>query len=132
MWIRIVRMSLLLLNVVAMGQASLFGVGLFVIANVFCDSGPQDKCFHIGLQFLGTGALMAACVLPAIVALISVRGRLFWYLKVYPFLLVLMMVVAMHWHSGFPVETTRVAVMCGVMAVLTCVYVFLSGSSKVQ
>jgi hypothetical protein len=132
MWIRIVRISLLVLSIAAMGQACLLGLGMFVIANVFCDSGPLRKCFQAGLLFLGAGTLLAACVLPVVVALASVRGRLFWYLKVYPFLLVLLGGFAMHWYETFPMLSTRVAIMCAVMALLTCTYVFLSRSSKVR
>jgi hypothetical protein len=126
MWAKIVRISLLVLSVAAMGQAALFGVVLFVVANVFCDSGPFQKCFHAGLFFLSAGALMAACVLPAIIALIWVRARLFWYLNVYPILLMLAGGFAMHSHQGFPALSTYVAVMCVVMALLTCVHLFLS------
>ncbi len=126
MWPRIVRISLLVLSVAAMGQAALFGLGLFVIANVFCDSGPLQKCFHTGLLFLGAGTLMAACVLPAIIALISVQGRLFWYLNVYPILLMLVGGFAMHWYQAFPALSTHVALMCVVMALLTCAHLFLS------
>lgn len=103
---------------------------MFVIANVFCDSGPLRKCFQTGLLFLGVGTLLALCVVPAFIALCSTRGRLSWYLKVYPFLLVLLGSFAMHWHKAFPTLGTRVAIMCAVMALLTRVYVFLSRSSK--
>ena len=129
MWAKIVRISLLVLSVAAMSQAALFGLGMFVIANVFCDSGPLRKCFYVGLLFLGAGTFMAACVLPAVIALILVRGRLFWYLKVYPVLLMLVGGFAMHWHRAFPAASTRVALMCVVMALLTCAHLFLSKPS---
>lgn len=131
-WLRILRISLLVLNVLAMILANLFGVGLFFIANIFCDSGPPARCFHMGLQFLGTGVLTIVCVFPAVLALTAVGSRFSWYLKVYPSLLLLMIVVAMRWHSDFSVESTGIAIMYGVMAVLTCIYVFLSRSSKVK
>ena len=129
MWAKIVRISLLVLSVAAMGQAALFGLGMFVIANVFCDSGPLQKCFHASLLFLGAGTLMAACVLPAIIALVSVRGRLFWYLNVYPIVLMVLGGYAMHWHQVLPTVSTRVALMCVVMALLACGHLFLSGPS---
>ncbi len=132
MWTRIVRISLLVLSIIAMGQAALFGLGLFVIANVFCDSGPLQKCFQTSLFFLGAGMLMAACVLPAIIALISVRGRLFWYLNIYPILLMVAGGLAMYWHQAFSVLGTRAALMCVVMALLTCAHLFLSKRSEGQ
>lgn len=129
MWAKIVRISLLVLSVAAMGQVALFSLGMFVIVNLFCDSGPLQKCFHTSLLLLGAGTVMEACLLPAIIALISVRGRLFWYLNVYPILLMVLGGYAMHWHQVLPSVSTHVALMCLVMALLACGHLFLSGPS---
>ena len=44
-WAQVARFGLLAACLWSVQLASLFGIGLFVVANVFCDSGPWVKCF---------------------------------------------------------------------------------------
>jgi hypothetical protein len=106
--------------------ATLFGFGLFVIANVFCDSGPLAKCFEAGLGFLAVGTTADALLIPAMVALLFPKKWSASYLKALPALSVAVCVAAIHWYRLLPAVCGRAAELSASIALLTTAYLILS------
>lgn len=118
-------MSLLVLSAGAVLYPLVLGVGMVFISLMFCDTGPISHCAGAGLMFLGAGVLLALCAFPAAVALASRRGRLGWYLKFYPFVLLGLACLACSLRFD-PSMTRRVASLYGGMALLAFAHWFLS------
>ena len=125
-WVQVVRISLLA-GCAALAQlALLVGLGGFVIANVFCDSGPLAKCFYFSLVLLGGGTLGTLLWLLAMFALLSPKKWIVWYLKVVPVLSLTVFVAAIHWHSMFPTLSAKVAILSALMVFLAIAHMILS------
>lgn len=125
-WVQIVRIALLVVCWWSMLSASLFGVGLFVVANVFCDHEPLAKCFHEGLNFFEVGAAACALLVPAIVALLFTKKWIAWYLKAVPMIALAVFVAAIHWYQILPMFCAKAALLSALIAVLSTVYLILS------
>lgn len=130
-WVQIVRFGLIAVCLRSIQLATLFGMGLFVIANVFCDSGPAARCFHAGLLFFGTGAMADALLVPATVALLFPKKWLGRYLKAVPVLSLAVCAAAIHWYHVFPMFCAKAAELSALIAVLATVYLILSWKSAV-
>lgn len=128
-WTWVVRIGLLVVCMLSAQQASLFGMGFFIVANVFCDAGPQVKCFHMGLRFFEVGATADLLVIPIILALMFPKKWLVGYLKIVPVLSLMVFVAAIHWYGVLPPVCSRVAELSALIAVLTTAYLVLSRKS---
>lgn len=125
-WVQIIKFGLLAVCLWAAQLATLFGFGLFVIANVFCDSGPLAKCFEAGLGFLAVGTTADALLIPAMVALLFPKKWSASYLKALPALSVAVCVAAIHWYRLLPAVCGRAAELSASIALLTTAYLILS------
>ena len=123
---KIVRGCLLVVCAGAMCLASLFGMGMFVIANIFCDSGPLARCFSIGLDFLEVGVSADVLLILVIFALQSPKKWAAWYLKAVPVISLAVFVAAIHWYQTFPMFCTTPVVLSALIAVLSIAYLILS------
>ena len=130
-WAQVARFGLLAACLWSVQLASLFGVGLFVVANVFCDSGPLVKCFHEGLHFLEVGVMADVLLIPATVAVLFPKKWLSWYLKAVPVLSLAVCVAAIHWHRILPMFCAKAAELSALIALLTTAYLILSRKSGV-
>ena len=124
-WMQVVRIGLLALCVLLASIAVLFGLGGFLIGNIFCDQGPQWRCFLNGLMALGVGCLYLLVLMPVVLALTTRRGRYVWYLRVFPLIPLLTFVVAVHWHEIFPGLFNRVATLSALMVLFSSAYAIL-------
>lgn len=125
-WAQIARFGLLAACLWSVRLASLFGLGLFVVANVFCDFGPQAKCFHAGLLFFGVGVLADALLIPVVVALLFPKKWLAWYLKLVSVLSLAICVAAIHWNRLLPMFYVTAAELSALIAFLATAYLILS------
>lgn len=123
---KIVRGCLLVVCAGAMCLASLFGMGMFVIANIFCDSGSLARCFSIGLDFLEVGVSADVLLILVIFALQSPKKWAAWYLKAVPVISLAVFVAAIHWYQTFPMFCTTPVVLSALIAVLSIAYLILS------
>ena len=128
-WVQIVRFGLIAVCLRSIQLATLFGMGLFVIANVFCDSGPATRCFHAGLLFFGVGAMADALLVPATVALLLPKKWLGRYLQAVPVLSLAVCAATIHWYRVFPMFCGRAAELSALIAILATVYLILSWKS---
>lgn len=124
--VQIVRSGLLVVCAGSICLASLFGLGLFVVANIFCDSGPLARCFSIGLDFLGVGASADVLLILVIFALQSPKKWAAWYLKALPLLSLVVFVAAIHWYQILPMFCAKAAVLSALIAFLSTTYLILS------
>lgn len=131
-WVQVARFSLLAVCLWSAQLASLFGVGLFVTANVFCDSGPLARCFHMGLHFLEIGTIADVLLIPAMIALLFPRGRIAWYLKAVPVLSLTVCVAAIHWYSVLPMFSAKAVDLSALIAFLATAYLILSRKTGSQ
>lgn len=125
-WAQIIKFGLLAVCLWAAQLATLFGFGLFVIANVFCDSGPLAKCFEAGLGFLAVGMTADVLLIPAMVALLFPKKWSASYLKALPGLSLAVCVAAIHWYRLLPAVCGRAAELSASIALLTTAYLILS------
>ena len=125
-WAQVARFGLLAVCLWSAQLASLFGIGLFVVANVFCDSGPLAKCFHAGLGFLGVGAAADALLIPAMVALLFPKKWSALYLKSVPVLSLAVCVAAIHWYRILPAFCAKAAELSALIALFATAYLILS------
>lgn len=130
-WAQVARFGLLAACVWSVQLASLFGVGLLVVANVFCDSGPWVKCFHAGLHFFEVGVMADVLLIPAIVAVLFPKKWLSLYLKAVPVLSLAVCVAAIHWYRILPMFCGIAAELSALIAVLSAAYLILSRKSGV-
>ena len=128
-WVQVVRIGLLVACLWSMQLATLFGMGLFVVANVFCDSGPLTKCFHSGLHFLEVGMIADVLLVPAVLALLFTKKRIAWYLKAVPVLSLAVFVAAIHWYRVLPMFCVKAAEQSALIAFLATAYLILSRKS---
>ena len=128
-WAQVARIGVLLVCLWSALQASLFGAGGFVAANVFCDSGPWVKCFHMGLRLFGVGVTAEALLIPAILALLFQKKWLAWYLKTVPVLSLLVFAAAIYWYRTLPALFAEVAEQSALIALLVIAYLILSRTS---
>ena len=84
---RFLRASLLVLSLVAIGGPAAGGVLMLLISMMFCDSGPFQRCVHMGLMFVIGAGVCAALPLPVVVALLRDKSEMGWYMYGYPFLI---------------------------------------------
>ncbi|KRA35646.1 hypothetical protein ASD68_04445 [Rhodanobacter sp. Root627] len=131
-WAQGARFGLLAVRLWAAQLATLFGFGLFVVANVFCDSGPLEKCFEAGLGFLAVGMTADALLIPAIVALLFPKKWFALYLKALPALSLAVCVAAIHWYRVLPSVCGRVAKLSALIALLSIAYLVLSGKKSAR
>lgn len=131
-WAQIARFGLLAVCLWAARLATLFGLGFFVIANVFCDSGPLAKCFHAGLGFLEVGTAVDVLLILAMVALLVPKRWSAAYLKVLPVLSLAVCVAAIHWYRVLPSVCGRAAELSALIALLTIAYLILSGKKSAR
>lgn len=129
-WVQIIKFGLLAVCLCAAQLATLFGFGLFVIANVFCDSGPLAKCFEAGLGFLAVGMTADALLIPAMVALLFPKKWSASYLKALPALSLAVCVAAIHWYRLLPAVCGRAAELSALIALLTTAYLILAGKQR--
>jgi len=125
-WAQVARFGLLAVCLWSAQLATLFGVGLFVVANVFCDSGPWTKCFHAGLSFLEVGAAVDVLLVPAMVALLFPKKWSASYLKAVPVLSLAVCVAAIHWYRILPALCTKAAELSALITLLGTAYLILS------
>lgn len=125
-WVQIARFGLLAACLWSAQLATLFGFGLFVTANVFCDSGPQARCFHMGLRFLEVGMTADALLLPVMVALLFPKRWITWYLKVVPPLALAVFGASIHWYRILPMFCSKAAELSALIAFLAAAYLILS------
>lgn len=125
-WAQVARFGLLAVCLWSAQLASLFGIGLFVVANVFCDSGPLAKCFHTGLGFLGVGAAADVLLIPAMIALLFPKKWSALYLKAVPVLALAVCVAAIHWYRILPAFCAKAADLSALIALLATTYLILS------
>jgi len=125
-WAQFARFGLLAVCLVAVQLATLFGLGLFVIANVFCDSGPLAKCFHAGLGFLAVGTTADVLLVLAMVAVLLSKKWCASYLKALPVISLVVCVAAIHWYRVLPAVCGRAAELSALIALLTTAYLILS------
>lgn len=125
-WAQVVRFGLLAACVWSVQLATLFGIGLFVVANVFCDSGPRVACFHAGLSFLCVGAAADVLLIPVMVALLFPKKWSAWYLKAVPVLSLAVCVAAVHWYRMLPTFCAKAAELSALIAFLATAYLILS------
>lgn len=111
--------------------ASLFGAGLSVTANVFCDSGPWVNCFHKGLHFFEVGTIADALLIPATMALLFPKKWLRWYLNAVPGLSLAVCVAAIHWYRILPTFCAKVVEQNALIAFLATAYLILSRKAAV-
>jgi len=128
-WVQVARFGLLAACLWSAQLASLFGVGLFVTANVFCDSGPEAKCFHMGLRFLEVGMAADVLLIPAIFVLLFPKKWLAWYLKAVPVLSLAVCVAAIHWYRVLPPFCAEVVELSALVAFFATAYLVLSWRS---
>ncbi|MFK2876649.1 hypothetical protein [Rhodanobacter hydrolyticus] len=128
-WAQVARLCLLATCLWSVGLASLFGMGLFAVANVFCDSGPAEKCFRMGLHFLEVGALADVLLIPAMLALLFPEKWIAWYLKAVPVLALAVFVAAIHWYRILPAFCAKAAELSAVITLLAIAYLILSWKS---
>lgn len=128
-WAQVVRIGLLVACWWSVLRAGLFGVGLFVVANVFCDSGPLVKCFHMGLHFLEVGVLAEVLLIPAVCALLFPMSWIAWYLRAVPVLSLVVFVAAIRWYRVLPVFCATAAELSALIAFLATAYLILSRKS---
>lgn len=128
-WAQVARISLLVVCWWSVLRAGLFGVGLFVIANVFCDSGPLMKCFHMGLHFLEVGGMAEVLLIPIICALLFPMRWIAEYLKAVPLLSLAVFVAAIHWYRVLPMFCATAAELSALIAFLATAYLILSWKS---
>lgn len=125
-WAQVARFGLLAACVWSVQLATSFGLGLFVVANVFCDSGPLAKCFHTGLSFLEVGAAADVLLIPAAVALLFPKKWSAWYLKAVPVLSLAVFIAAIHWYRILPTFSAKAAELSALIAFLAIAYLILS------
>lgn len=125
-WVQIARFGLLAACLWSAQLATLFGFGLFVTANVFCDSGPEARCFHMALRFLEVGMTVDALLLPAIVALLFSKRWIAWYLKLVPPLSLAVFGASIRWHRILPMFCLRAAELSALIGFLAAAYLILS------
>ncbi|MBD8900198.1 hypothetical protein [Rhodanobacter sp. DHG33] len=130
-WAQVARFGLLAVCLWAAQLASLFGMGFFVVANVFCDSGPEVKCFHMGLHFLEVGLAADLLLIPAMIALLFPKKWIAWYLKAVPVLSLAVFAAAVHWYRVLPMFCSTAAKLSALIAVLATAYLILSRRSVV-
>ncbi|MEO7050819.1 MAG: hypothetical protein ABI128_04065, partial [Rhodanobacter sp.] len=131
-WAQVARFGLLAACVWSMQLATLFGIGLFVVANVFCDSGPRVACFHAGLSFLGIGAAADVLLIPVMVALLFPKKWSAWYLKAFPVLSLAVCVAAIHWYRVLPMFCGKAAGLSALIALLAAAYLILARKKSVS
>ena len=124
-WVQVVRIAVLALCVLLANVAVLFGLGGFLIGNIFCDQGPLWRCFLNGLMALGVGVLCLLILMPVVLALTTRRGRYVWYLRVFPLIPLLIFLVSVHWHEVFPELFTKVATLSALMVLFSSGYAIL-------
>jgi len=125
-WVQIARFGLLAACLWSAQLATLFGFGLFVTANVFCDSGPEARCFHMGLRFLEVGMTADVLLLPAMFALLFPKRWIAWYLKVVPPLSLAVFGASIHWYGILPMFCLKAAELSALIAFLAAAYLILS------
>lgn len=125
-WVQVARFGLLAACLWSAQLATLFGFGLFVTANVFCDSGPEAKCFYMGLRFLEVGMAADALLLPAMVALLFPKKWIAWYLKLVPPLSLAVFGASIHWYRMLPMFCLKAAELSALIAFLAAAYLILS------
>lgn len=125
-WAQVARFGLLVVCLWALLLASLFGIGLFVVANVFCDTGPWTTCFHAGLSFLEVGATADVLLIPATVALLFPKKWSTWYLKAVPVVSLAVCFAATHWYRILPMFCAKAAELSALIAFLATAYLILS------
>lgn len=131
-WAQVARFGLLAVCLWAAQLATLFGFGLFVIANVFCDSGPLAKCFYTGVGFLAVGMTADVLLIPAMVALLFPKKWSASYLKAFPVLSLAVCVAAIHWYRLLPAVCGRAAELSASIALLTTAYLILSRTKSAR
>lgn len=131
-WTQVVRIGLLVTCWWSVLRAGLFGVGLFVVANVFCDSGPLVKCFDMGLHFLEIGMLAEVLLIPAVCALLFPMKWIAWYLEAVPVLSLVVFVAAIHWYRVLPSFCATTAELSALIAFLATAYLILSRKSALS
>lgn len=128
-WAQVARFGLLAACLWSVRLATLFGLGLFVTANVFCDSGPEARCFHMGLHFLEVGMTADALLMPAMVALLFPKRWIAWYLKVVPALSLAVFGASIHWYRILPMLCLKAAELSALIAFLAAAFLILSRKS---
>lgn len=128
-WMQVARFGLLAACLWSAQLASLFGLGLFVTANVFCDSGPQVRCFYMGLRFLEVGMIADVLLILTIIALLFPKKWIAWYLKAVPVLSLAICVAAIHWYRILPMFCAKAVELSSLIALLAIAYLILSRKS---
>ncbi|GAB2545143.1 hypothetical protein [Rhodanobacter koreensis] len=129
---KITRLVLLIMSILAVTGPAALGVGMMFISLVFCDSGPFQKCAEMGLMFLGGIWICAVLPVPAVVALIRNKGRLGWYMYLYPFLMLGLACVAYYIKSAVSLGMTKIILEYACLAVVAFAYVVLRRMSTKQ
>lgn len=89
----LLRFTLLVMSVPAIGGPTALGVGMMFISVIFCDSGPLERCAKMGMAMMMGYFFCAALPIPAVFTLIRYKKPLNWYMYIYPLLMLALAIV---------------------------------------